>query len=142
MKLKAIIGIVFILLVMIAACQSDKQVEFNRYYSAGSVLYQSHCQNCHGQHGEGLMALIPPFTDTVYLKTNKAALACAVKYGLKGKIALAGKIFEGTMPANNLSAVEIAEVLTYITNSFGNKMGTITSQTVDSSLTKCVALTQ
>jgi hypothetical protein len=41
------------------------------------------------------------------------------------------------MPANDFAPIEIAEVLTYITNSFGNKLGTVTSQNVDSNLAKC-----
>ena len=41
------------------------------------------------------------------------------------------------MPANDLAPVEIAEVLTYINNSFGNKMGIITLQQANDDLLKC-----
>ena len=136
MKLKIIIGL-GILVAVIAACQSDDQLEFKHYYASGSVIFQTHCQNCHGQHGEGLQGLIPPLTDSTYLKTNKDLLACSIKYGLKGKVNIANKTFDGAMPPNNLASIEIAEVLTYVTNSFGNKLGTITSEQVDNNLTKC-----
>lgn len=124
-------------MVLIISCQSEDQLEFNRYYSSGSIIYQSKCQNCHGAKGEGLLALIPPLTDSIYLKTNKQTLACAVKYGLKGKLSISGKLFEGQMPANDLPPVAIAEVLTYITNSFGNKLGTVTTQQVNDNLSRC-----
>jgi len=124
-------------MVVIAACESDEQLEFKHYYASGSVLFQTRCQNCHGRNGEGLQGLIPPLTDSVYLKTNKDLLACSIKYGLKGKINIANKTFDGAMPANDLASIEIAEVLTYITNSFGNKLGTIPSEKVDNNLAKC-----
>src|ERR1700680_910671 len=118
MRLKIISGIGFLLFVLIItgmlnSCQSDAQIEFERYYSAGSLVYQTRCQNCHGTHGEGLLGLIPPLTDSVYLKTNKDALACLVKYGLRGKVVIKNRVFEEKMPPNDLPPIEIANVLTY-----------------------------
>jgi len=137
MKIK-LIGIICIALTaLIISCQSDEQVEFNRYFSAGSAVYQSHCQNCHGAKGEGLQGLIPSLTDSAYLKSNKSQLACFVKNGLKGQIKISGRQFEGEMPPNDLSPVEIAQVLTYVTNSFGNKSATITTELANADLAKC-----
>jgi mono/diheme cytochrome c family protein len=131
------IGLLFIM-VMLNACQSDEQVEFNRYYSGGSVLYLAHCQNCHGEQGEGLQALIPPLTDSVFLKQNRSSLACYLKNGLKGKLTIAGREFEGEMPAAaDLSPIEVAKVLTYVTNSFGHKQGLINLQQVQADLKDC-----
>lgn len=142
MKLKVIGGISIILFVLVVtgmftSCQSDEQIEFERYYSAGSMVYQTRCQNCHGAHGEGLLGLIPPITDSNYLKINRKNLACIVKYGLRGKVTIKNKIFEEKMPPTGLSPIEIANVLTYITNSFGNKSGTITNQQVENYLAGC-----
>jgi mono/diheme cytochrome c family protein len=137
MKLKIIIGLGLVCIAFIISCQTDDQLEFNRYYSNGRTIYQSKCQNCHGAKGEGLLALIPPLTDSVYLKSHKDSLACIIKYGLSKYINVSGRSFEGQMPVNDLPSVEIASALTYITNSFGNKMGTITSQQVDSDLSGC-----
>ncbi|MDO3643013.1 cytochrome c [Mucilaginibacter sp. L3T2-6] len=138
-KLKTVIaGILSVtLLVMVASCVNNSQMEFNRYYSNGSAVYQTHCQNCHGTNGEGLQGLIPPLTDSTYLKTNKNILACIIKNGVKGKITVGNKQFEGEMPASGLAPVEIAQVLTYINNSFGNKSGTFTTEDVNADLGKC-----
>ena len=131
------VGLLFIM-AMIASCQNEDQVEFNRYYSGGSVLYLAHCQNCHGEKGEGLQALIPPLTDSVFLKQNRSSLACYLKSGLKGKLNIAGREFEGEMPAAaDLSPIEVAKVLTYVTNSFGNKLGLINLQQVQADLKNC-----
>lgn len=137
MKIRLISIICVALTAMVVSCQSDEQVEFNRYFSTGSVVYQAHCQNCHGAKGEGLQGLIPSLADSAYLKSNKDLLACFVKNGLKGQINISGKQFEGEMPANDLSPVEIAQVLTYVTNSFGNKLGTTNVEQAELSLAKC-----
>ncbi len=68
MKTGIIACIRLLLSALIYSCQSDSTIEFKRYYSAGALVYQSHCQNCHGMNGEGLAALIPPLTDTSSLK--------------------------------------------------------------------------
>lgn len=138
MKLKVIGSICVLLFVLIIfSCQSDGSIEFKRYYSGGIIVYQNHCQNCHGEKGEGLSSLIPPFTDTAYLKANLASLACKINFGLKGKITVSGKDFYGEMPAANLTPIEIAQALTYVTNSFGNKLGIITVDEVNADLNKC-----
>ena len=136
MKLR-VISIIGLLLTILIACQSEDKIEFARYYTSGTVIYQGKCQNCHGDKGEGLSALIPPLTDSAYLKANKQQLACMVKYGLNKPIKVAGKAFYSQMPLNDLPPVEIAEVLTYITNSFGNKMGVVTTQMVEDNLKGC-----
>jgi mono/diheme cytochrome c family protein len=138
MKLKVIGFIALALSVIIISCQSEDQLEFKRYYIGGQLLYQQKCQNCHAAKGEGLSSLIPPLTDTAYLKKNKAKLACIVKYGIKETIiTINGKSYEGAMPATDLAPVEIAKILTYVGNSFGNKMGTITSDIIEADLQKC-----
>jgi mono/diheme cytochrome c family protein len=137
MKIKAILGICALLAVLIASCQSGDTLEFDRYYSEGSVVYQTHCQNCHGQHGEGLNGLIPPLTDSVFFKTNRDQLPCIVQYGLKGKITVGKKDFEGQMPASGLANIEVAQALTYITNSFGSKLGAFNVDAVNADVVKC-----
>ncbi len=129
--------ILFLTVLLIAACQSDENLDFKRYYSSGALVYQQHCQNCHGTNGEGLSALIPPLSDSTYLRKNIGSLPCYVKNGIKGQITIKGKTFDDAMPANDLSPVEIAQVLTYIGNSFGNKLDTIDEQSVQKGLTSC-----
>jgi mono/diheme cytochrome c family protein len=126
-----------ILVLFIVSCQSEENIEFKRYYSSGALVYQQHCQNCHGTNGEGLSALIPPLTDSAYLKNNKNSLACFITLGLKGQITIKGKKFDDAMPANELSPIEVAQVLTYIGNSFGNKLNTINEQQIQANLTGC-----
>jgi mono/diheme cytochrome c family protein len=139
MKLKIVTCIVVLLYVIIVSCQSEAEQDFKRYYTGGAVIYKDKCQNCHGAKGEGLSGLIPPLTDTAYLKKNKAQLSCFIKYGIKETIiTVNGKAYEGAMPANvDMTPIEIAKLLTYVGNSFGNKMGTIPFEEADADLQKC-----
>ena len=128
---------IFVIILFFAACQSDESLDFKRYYSSGSLVHQQHFQNCHGTNGEGLSALIPPLSDSTYLRKQLHSLPCYIKNGLKGQVTIKGKTFEDAMPANDLSPVEIAQVLTYIGNSFGNKLNTIDEQSVQKNLAVC-----
>jgi mono/diheme cytochrome c family protein len=138
MKLKVTGGICFLLAILVYSCQSEADITFSRYYSTGSVIYQTKCQNCHGKDGQGLSALMPPLTDAGYLQANKKLLACLIKFGMKDKIVIVNKkAYEGNMPPQDLAPIEIAEVLTYVTNSFGNNMGLITGKEAEQDLAGC-----
>jgi len=137
MKLKVIGALCFLLAILICSC-GDGDITFKRYYTTGNVIYTTHCQNCHGSDGQGLSALMPPLTDTAFLRKNKSSLACFIKYGLKDKILIVNqKAFEGNMPAMDLAPIEIAEVLTYVGNSFGNNQGLISLEAVQGDLARC-----
>lgn len=137
MRKTLVIILLSVVIIVIVSCQNEQQVDYNRYYSAGAAVYQSHCQNCHGDKGEGLAALIPPLTDTTFLKTNKHKIPRYLENGLKGKITIHNKEFDGIMPSTGLSSIEIAQVLTYVTNSFGNKGALITNDDVEKDLKGC-----
>ena len=138
MKLK-VIGVLLVLIsIIVISCQSDDELEFKRYYTNGKVVYQKKCENCHGKNGEGLSNLIPPLTDSAYLKNNKNQLACFVINGMKSKlIIVAHKSFVGDMPPTEIAPIEVAEVLTYLNNSFGNKLGITNVEHVNADLQHC-----
>lgn len=123
---------------IIYSCQTAGQVEQDMYYTNGRDLYIKHCQNCHGTKGEGLGALTPPLTDTLYLKNNKSNLACIIKHGLRGPITVGGKNFDDKMPDfGNLADIDIAQLIVYITNSAGNKQGMYKTEQVAKDLADC-----
>ncbi|RKR83244.1 cbb3-type cytochrome c oxidase subunit III [Mucilaginibacter gracilis] len=136
-KVIVIIGMFVTALAIISSCQGETELNFKRYYVNGSTVYQAHCQNCHGANGEGLGALIPPLTDSAYLKTNLHQLPCFVKNGLTGSITVHAKPYAQAMPPAELTAIELAEVLTYVGNSFGNKLGLLDVDMVTGDLAKC-----
>ena len=50
---------------------------------------------------------------------------------------VSGKFYDNKMPPSGLSPIEIAKVLTYVGNSFGNKPGVINVEEVGKSLKEC-----
>jgi mono/diheme cytochrome c family protein len=129
---------IFAYLSLLHSCQTKDEINYARYYTGGKVLYDTHCTNCHNADGKGLGNLIPPLTDSFFLQKNKKLLACIIKEGLKDSITIGGKTFNEPMPANHqLTAMDIAQIVTYITNSFGNKQGLYNVNNADSDLKNC-----
>ncbi|HLS96348.1 cbb3-type cytochrome c oxidase subunit III [Sphingobacterium allocomposti] len=137
-NLIAVLGVSVTYALAVYSCQPNVSIETAQYAVNGQKLYGVHCQNCHGAKGEGLGMLYPPLTDTAYLATNRAALACIVKNGLEGPVIVDGKTYEGAMPGiPQLSAVEIAYILTYVTTRFGNSTNTYSQDEVKEALEQC-----
>lgn len=125
----------FSLYLLLHSCQSEGAIRKAQYLANGRQLYAARCQNCHGAKGEGLGSLYPPLTDSVYLRKHRDQLASIVKNGLSGPIMVNGQAFDGEMPPTpHITPVEIAYVLTYITNVFGNEQGIFSQEEVNQSL--------
>lgn len=123
---------------IIYSCQSAGKVKQGMYYANGRDLYITHCQNCHGSKGEGLEELAPPLTDSVFLKDNKQRLACFIKNGISDSLlTINGKQYQGKMPDLNAANIDIAQIIVYITNDFGNKQGMYTPEQVAEDLKNC-----
>lgn len=128
----------FSIMMMIYSCQNANQLQQDIYYVNGRDIYIKNCQNCHGGNGEGLGALTPPLTDSVFLKENKDKIACFIKNGMEGEISVGGKKYEEKMPAfPQLADIDIAQVMVYITNNFGNRQGMYTPEQVKQDLKNC-----
>lgn len=129
-------GILF--LSVFFSCQSEAEIEYQHYFTIGKSVYQKQCQNCHAENGEGLGSLIPGLQKADYLTKNKTKLVCIIQNGQQGLVVVNGKFYNGKMPSQaQLAPIEIAEVVTYITNSFGNKQGVYGLEKVSSDLGKC-----
>ncbi len=114
------------------------RTRFRQYMILGKGLYQQHCANCHGQEGEGLERLIPPLAKSDYLMAEIDRAVCQITNGMKGEIVVNGVTYNQEMPANKeLRALEIAEITTYIANSWGNQRGLISSKNVQEFLRNC-----
>ncbi|WP_374164162.1 cytochrome c [Arcticibacter sp. MXS-1] len=122
----------------LASCQSDSDLNYARYYTNGKQLYDTYCLNCHNNDGEGLKGLIPPLTDTTFLRQNRERLACIIKHGLDEKIRVSGREYDFQMPGNeSLPDIDVAALVTYITNSFGNDQGLYSQEDAALHLQNC-----
>jgi len=100
--------------------------------SEGEKVYKQHCTSCHQMKGQGVEKSFPPLAKSDFLTANKTKAILAVKEGLNGRITVNGKEYNGIMPALQLSNTDVANVLTYVYNNWGNPGGVITETDVQS----------
>ncbi|WP_149274120.1 c-type cytochrome [Pareuzebyella sediminis] len=97
----------------------------------GGKLFNTFCSVCHQRDGLG-NDRFPPLNDSEWVLGDKERLINVVLQGLRGEIIVKGKSYNNAMPKlNMLSDDEIAEVLTYIRQNFGNNAAKITPQEVE-----------
>ena len=108
-------------IITLTSCQSEEKIKLEQYYIGGKEVYELNCANCHQKDGKGLQSLYPPVAGSDYLK-NKDKVIYLIKNGLLGEILVNGKKFNQPMPANNqLTNLDIAEVVTYIYNEWNGE---------------------
>lgn len=88
--------------------------------AAGKMVYTQNCAACHQNDGAGLKGAFPPLAKSDYLMADKKRAVETVINGLEGKITVNGEEYNGVMPALGLDDEDVANVVTYIRNSFGN----------------------
>jgi len=93
---------------------------------SGQLVYENYCLACHQEDGSGVPNLNPPLIQNEWVLGDSARLIKVVLNGLKG-VEVAGESYSNEMPSHDfLSDKDIANVLTYIRKSFGNKASAIT----------------
>ncbi|TZF82577.1 cytochrome c [Pedobacter sp. BS3] len=98
----------------------------------GKALYLQYCVTCHQADGGGVPNLNPPLIKTPYVLGDKKRLIKILLQGLNEDIEIDGEIYSNAMPAFSMKDQEIADVLTYVRNSFGNKGPAVTAAEVKS----------
>src|SRR3954453_14788559 len=99
----------------------------------GKKLYEQYCLTCHQADGGGVPKMNPPLIKTSYVTGDKKKLVQWVLKGSTENIPIDGKTYSNNMaPQAYLKDDEIADILTYIRNSFGNKVDAITAAEVKS----------
>jgi len=98
----------------------------------GKELYENYCANCHQKDGTGLGKLIPPLRDADYFKADIHRSVWIMKHGKAGEIVVNGQVYNQAMPANpSLSPLELAQISTYLYNSWGMSEGVIDAPRVE-----------
>ena len=97
----------------------------------GKGVYMQTCFVCHQPNGEGVPGQIPPLAKSDYLMADPIRAARGVVQGQSGEMTVNGKKYNGTMiPLNYLSDEDVANVVTYVLNSFGNAGGAVKPEEV------------
>ncbi len=114
------------------------RIRMRQYMVQGKQLYQIHCANCHGDDGKGLGKLIPPLAKADYFLNDLDRAMCISRNGIKGSMLVNEVEYNQQMPDHkDLTPLEIAEIITYASNSWGNVSGLTEVKQVEAVLAKC-----
>jgi mono/diheme cytochrome c family protein len=116
-----------------SAFTSKQQPALKASIERGQKVYTATCVACHQADGLGVQRMNPPLVKTKWVLGDKKALAKIVLNGLKGgEIVIDGDDFHNPMPPQKtqLTDQQIADALTFVRNSFGNKASAVTAADV------------
>ncbi|HPE83542.1 MAG: nitrite reductase, copper-containing [Aequorivita sp.] len=96
----------------------------------GKDKYMATCVACHQANGQGIEGAFPPLAKSDYLNADVDRAIDIVLHGKTGEITVNGKKYNSVMTAQALSDEEVANVLTYVYNSWGNSKKEVTPEMV------------
>lgn len=86
----------------------------------GKVIYESNCVSCHMPTGEGISGAFPPLAKSDYLMKDRERSIRQTIFGVEGEIVVNGETYYGMMPPTGLNDEQVAHVLNYVRNTWGN----------------------
>ena len=109
-----------------AAAASTGSLTLEDQVKAGQALFAGTCSTCHQANGEGLAGVFPPLAKSSYLAEDPKRIVDVTLHGLSGPVTVNGKEYNSVMPPmTQLTDDEIANISTYVLNSWGNPGGRI-----------------
>ena len=126
------------LLIFVLLFSHVKAQEFNFEASVerGSTLYSSNCSSCHMVNGTGMQGVYPPLTGADSLMNDIPRLVVSILEGVEGTTKVNGVEYNGTMQSYSLTDKEVADLLNYMRNSWGNEGEIIVPEEIQPALEK------
>ena len=106
--------------------KEEVQGDLSSSMKDGERLFKQNCMSCHMADGAGIPKAFPPLAKSDFLMADKNRAISIVLNGFEGPITVNGESFNSVMPKLNLNDAQVASIVTYIMNSWGNK-GTLTT---------------
>ncbi|MBK9071474.1 MAG: nitrite reductase, copper-containing [Myxococcales bacterium] len=115
-----------------AAASASGSLTLEQQMAAGKALFAGTCSACHQVEGQGVPSVFPPLAKSDWMaKATAVELGGIILNGLTGKVVVNGAEYNGVMPPlSHMTDDDIANILTYVGNSWGNKKGQITQADV------------
>ena len=98
---------------------------------SGKALFLGTCSTCHQMEGQGIPKVFPPLAKSDYLMADKKRSIEVLLNGLSGKVVVNGQEYASVMPPmSHMADDELANILTYVRNAFGNSGDAVSVQEV------------
>lgn len=102
----------------------------------GQKIFSQQCAVCHQATGAGVPGVYPPIAGSEWVTGHPEVVSRILINGLSGPIEVAGNTYNGAMPAfgpngMNLSSKDLAGVITYIRQEWGNSASEVTVKMID-----------
>lgn len=114
----------------VAASRPSENLSKDEKMELGRNIYMQTCFACHQSDGEGMRGAFPPLANADYLNADVKRAIDIVLYGLTGEIVVNGETYNSVMTSQTLDDNEVANVLTYVYNSWGNNGTVVTEEMV------------
>lgn len=109
-----------------AESASTGELTLQQQVDAGKALFAGTCSTCHQAEGQGMPGVFPPLAASDYIAADAKALPRVILHGLQGRVLVNGKDYNSVMPPMaQLTDDEVANISTYVLNSWGNPGGRI-----------------
>ncbi len=110
-----------------AAAAKSGALTVEQQIQAGQALFAGTCSTCHQPDGKGLEGVFPPLAKSDWIAKDPKNVPNAILHGMQGKITVNGKDYNSVMPPmSQLTDDEVANIATYVLNSWGNPGGRVT----------------
>jgi len=130
--MKIILSGIAIGIALMAATNASAD-EKKELMAKGQKVYTEYCKTCHQANGQGMSNVYPPLAASDYIKLMpRKTIASEIVNGKAGKVKVNGKEYNGVMAAipAKYTDTDVAAVLTYVYNSWGNPGGVFTAKEI------------
>lgn len=135
--MRLILSVLFMALVLSGHGQQRRRPSGSKHFgglaasvASGKIVYQKHCLTCHQIDGTGVPYLNPSLSGSSWVKGPKPRLIKVVLKGLSGQ-EIDGETYGNVMPGHAfLTDKQVADLLTYVRRSFGNRASPVTAAEV------------
>ncbi|MFO0831040.1 MAG: cytochrome c [Phycisphaerales bacterium] len=115
----------------VAPSNQLREVQASPQYARGQKLFQGVCTLCHMEQGEGQPGMVPPLHGAPIATGDGGAFVRILLHGMEGPVEVKGTRYEGIMPPATFSSDEdLAAVMTFVRNSWGNAAGPVSPEDV------------
>ena len=125
------LSLTFLLALSVIAKAEDKNPPSAEVMKRGQAVYNRTCIACHQPTGLGIAPVFPPLAGSEWVAMSPSVAVRNILHGMTGPVSVKGTVYNGMMPpVAGLSDGDIADVVTYVRNSFGNTGAVVTEDEV------------